>query len=369
MTPIVLYRATVTGLLVAYGIGSLLVLLWMAARLRQTPENLPLWALTGLFGCWALAFPLGLAADHNTVILGIPPSVSRLVQYGVLLLGVNLLISFFLFSALPTKQAWRRTWLFAIPLAVALTILTVTTFLMPDGVRTKDYTVTSIAAFWVTSDIYMAFGFAATGIWALRFARTAQRRLALGLRIASVGLCGIVIADCLFVPAIINRWSGGDAAPSLDGSAETTLGFYGAVFFLLPGIVLCLIGVTFPAALTQLAALRVWWHHLRSYRRLGPLWTHLNSRFPEDALHRVPGAGGVHRRYYRRVIECRDGLVRISPYLNGSGDLATSLVAALKADHDQSSQQAVPVAIPERDGLDADVEQLITLSEALRAAR
>ncbi|WP_132122867.1 MAB_1171c family putative transporter [Actinocrispum wychmicini] len=358
-----------TPLLVAYGIGSLLVLLWMAARLRQTPDNLPLWAMTGLVGCWALAFPLGLAADHNTVILGIPPAVSRLVQYGVLLLGVNCLISFFLFSALPAKQAWRRTWLFLVPLAVAVTILTVTTTLIPDGVRTKEYTVTSVAAFWITADVYMAFGFAATGIWALRFARTAHRRLALGLRIASVGLAGIVIADCFFVPAIVIRWNGGDAAPSLDGSAETTLGFYGAVLFLLPGIVLCLIGVTFPAAMTQLAAFRVWRHHLRSYQRLGPLWTHLNARFPEDALHRVPGVGGVHRRYYRRVIECRDGLVRISPYLDGDEELAVALKTALRTDHEQASQQAVPVAIPERDGLDADVEQLISLSEALRVAR
>jgi len=60
----VLYGATVTTVLVAYGIGSCLCLLGWPHGLRQTPENLPLWALTVMVGCWALAFPLGLAVDH-----------------------------------------------------------------------------------------------------------------------------------------------------------------------------------------------------------------------------------------------------------------------------------------------------------------
>jgi hypothetical protein len=84
----------------------------------------------------------------------------------------------------------------------------------------------------------------------------------------------------------------------------------------------------------------------------------------------VPGFGSVHRRYYRRVIECRDGLVRISPYLDTAGDdLARDLKAALRTTQEHGTRPAVGVAIPDRDGLDADVEQLVTLSEALRVAR
>lgn len=371
---------TVTALLVTYGFGSVLVLLWMSSRLARTPRNLPLWALTGLVACWALGFPLEVAADHETVVLGIPPSVSRLLQHGVLLVGVNCLISFFLFAAADRRVAWLRVRQFAIPLAIALTILTVAVVLTPAGVRTRDHTVTSIAAFWVTSDLYMAFGFAASAIWALRYARVAERRLARGLRITSAGLCGIVLANCVFVPAVIIRWAGGDAAPpelSTDGAAETTLGFYGAVFFLLPGIALCLAGVVYPAAVMRLAALRVWWHHLIAYRRLGPLWTELHAQFPEDALSRVPvtrwrdlSLRGVHRRYYRRVIECRDGLVRISPYLDTQGaDLAANLKEALRAHAcgERPAKQPVPVAIPDQTGLDADVAELVTLSHALRA--
>jgi hypothetical protein len=372
----------VTVLLVAYGFGSLAVLLWMATRLARRPRNLPLWALTGLIGCWAVAFPLGLIADREVTVFGAAPMVSRLLQHGVLLIGVNCLIAFFLFSALDAKVARKRVLWFGIPLVAALTILTVAVALTPEGVRTKDHTVTSVAAFWVTADLYMAFGFAATAVWALRYAREAERTLARGLRIASVGLFGIVLADCLFVPAIIIRWAGGDAAPpalSADGAAETTLGWYGAMFFLLPGIVLCLIGISYPAAMIRLGALRIWWRHLRAYHRLNPLWTELNSHFPEDRLSRVPvsrwrdavSLRGVHRRYYRRVIECRDGLVRISPYIGQQQgeDLAAKLREALRAhaSGQTANQAAVPLAVPERDGLDADVEQLVTLSYALRA--
>jgi hypothetical protein len=371
---------TVTALLVTYGLGSVLVLLLMSSRLARAPRNLPLWALTGLFACWSLAFPLGLAADHETTVLGIPPMVSRLIQNGVLLIGMNCLISFFLFSAVDQQRGWRWTRRFAIPLAVALTILALAVILTPAGTRTRDHTVTGVAAFGVTADLYMAFGCAASAVWALRYARVAERRLARGLRIASVGLFGIVLADCVFVPAIIMRWAGGDAAPAeltASGAAETTLGFYGAMFLLLPGIALCLIGVVYPAAVMRLAALRVWWHHLRAYHRLGPLWTELHAQFPEDALSRVPvtpwrdlSLRGVHRRYYRRVIECRDGLVRISPYLEpDSTDLAVNLREALQAhaSGDRPAKQPVPVAIPDQAGLDADVAELVTLSYALRA--
>src|SRR5205807_5920314 len=102
-----------------------------------------------------------------------------------------------------------------------------------------------------------------------------------------------------------------------------------------------------------------------------------------DQLSRVPSGRwrdalrlrGVHRRYYRRVIECRDGLVRVSPYLAGAGDLdqpghlASALRAALRARADGApvTGAALPVAAPDGEGLDADVRQLVALSKALRS--
>ena len=115
------------------------------------------------------------------------------------------------------------------------TILVVTTVLMPEGVYTKDYSVTAVTVFWVAADWYMAFGFAATALWAVRFARTAERRLKYGLRVASVGLCGIVVADCLFIAAVVLRWASHDPREPVIGGTVTTLGYWGATLFLLPG--------------------------------------------------------------------------------------------------------------------------------------
>ncbi|MEV8597810.1 DUF6545 domain-containing protein [Streptomyces sp. NPDC052012] len=115
----------------------------------------------------------------------------------------------------------------------------------------------------------------------------------------------------------------------------------------------------------------------------------MHQAFPEDSLRRThPGTWfdaisprAVHRRYYRRVIECRDGLVRISPFLvqhvpDGSQDgshavspetAARHLRAALNAyTLDQPAPaQALPIAVPDGGDLEADVRELVLLSDAL----
>ena len=156
-----------------------------------------------------------------------------------------------------------------------------------------------------------------------------------------------------------------------------------SIFLLLIGIVLFVVGMAYPTVKTRMAALRVWRRHRRAYRRLRPLWTVLNEQFPQDALSRVPASRvrdaltlrSVHRRYYRRVIECRDGLVRISPYLadldpaelSDPDRLATKLSGALRAhaNGETVAPQAIPLALPAEDSLEADVDRLIELSQAV----
>jgi hypothetical protein len=121
--------------------------------------------------------------------------------------------------------------------------------------------------------------------------------------------------------------------------------------------------------------------HRRAYRQLHPLWATLHHHFPEDALGRVPtnpwrdafALTEVHRRFYRRLVECRDGLVRISPYVAqirddnpdiGTQPLVTQLVAAfeLRASGTPVARPAVRVAMPDEYGLDADSAALVSLS-------
>jgi Family of unknown function (DUF6545) len=179
----------------------------------------------------------------------------------------------------------------------------------------------------------------------------------------------MVLAEAVFVLANAVRWAGGVMPHGV---------LMVAIAVILVGIVTFLVGFAYPAAVMRLAALRVWLQHRRAYRRLGPLWTLLHQRFPQDALARVPASRlgdalrlrGVHRRYYRRVIECRDGLVRISPYLGPAEQpLAERVRAGLRA-HAAGTPvpaRAVAVAIPAGEGLDADVRELVALADALRS--
>ena len=80
----------------------------------------------------------------------------------------------------------------------------------------------------------------------------------------------------------------------------------------------------------------------------------------------------MHRRYYRRLVECRDGLVRISPRL-GPDDgrtLGSRILAALDTPPAAAARDdAVPIAIPGAAGLDADARELAALARQVALAR
>jgi hypothetical protein len=89
----------------------------------------------------------------------------------------------------------------------------------------------------------------------------------------------------------------------------------------------------------------------------------------------------VHRRYHRRIVECRDGLVDISPYLLDEDDDSavlsidsTELAARLRrasariGDGVPAPRRAVPLAMALGSDRQSDVKQLIAVSDALREA-
>jgi hypothetical protein len=371
---------------IAHGVASFIALGWLAYRLTRARRDVRLWAVTLLVACWAIAYPFGLAAGREAVFLGVEPMTSRFIQHALVLVAAYALMCFFLFSALELDGARRRAAWQAVPLAAAVVILAVATLLIPADLRTAaamlpsgqgkgPVSVPSIGVFYVTANGYMLYAFVTAFSWNRRYARGAEPRLRRGLAMVSVGLAAIIVADALFITANIIRWAGGT-------TPRPILAF--SILLLLGGIVVFLIGVLYPAAAMRVAALRIWRQHLRTYHQLNPLWTTLHEEFPQDALSRVPispwrdalSLRGVHRRYYRRVIECRDGLVRISPYLaqvpgdDSVSGLAGRLRAALRAhtSGEPAPSRAVPVAMPAGDGLDADVERLVALSQALQKA-
>lgn len=379
---------TYTAFDVIHGIASFGALAWMLYLVARSPGDVRRWAVAGLLAGWSVAYPFGIAASTGAELLGVDAMTARYLQHALLLVAGYSLVCFFQFSALEARLARRRAAREAVGLAAALVVMTAADLAIPADLRVPAATVTStpgegpvgvdsIAAFYVAANLYLLYAFAAACVWTRRYARGAEPRLRRGLRVASVGLAAISLAGATFVVSNISRWAGTPAAPPI---------VITSIFLLLLGIVLFVAGMAYPTVVTRLAALRVWSRHRRAYRHLRPLWTVLNERFPQDALSRVPispwrdtlSLRSVHRRYYRRVIECRDGLVRISPYLASLGvdpaelavpeHLARQLTDALRAHAagQTVTPQAIPIAMPAEDSLDADVDRLVELSQAVQ---
>lgn len=361
-----------------YGVVSYLVLALMLYLLMRAPRNVPLRLVTAMMALRCLADVFMIAASGRG-IFGLERVEARLVHHLLLMLAGYSLLSFFLFSALDARAARRRALWQAVPLVVMALVMVIATASIPASMGNAAAALQTapptgpvgepgVALLYLTVNLYQLYAFGLTLIWTRRHARGAEPRLRHGLAIASVGLAGYVLAFVLFIIANLVRWAGGVMPHGL---------LVGGVAVALFGVPVFLAGMAYPAVVMRLGALRIWWQHRQTYHRLAPLWTVLHREFPQDAL-RLPTSSwrdalslrGVHRRYYRRVIECRDGLVRVSPYLGTTGTLADQLREGLRAHASGRgsavSSRATVVAIPAADGLDADVHELVQLSQALR---
>jgi deoxyinosine 3'endonuclease (endonuclease V) len=116
----------------------------------------------------------------------------------------------------------------------------------------------------------------------------------------------------------------------------------------------------------------------RQYRELEALWTELRQAQPELVL-----GDRIGNRLQRRIIECFDGLARMSPYIGvaaNRADISTCTEAelavylrqalALKAELDGRPEDMAPVELPVaalQDATGADVNLLVSLARAFRA--
>lgn len=358
-------------------------LAWKLYQVRQAPRDIPLRAVTlcVAFGAAAAVCEDALSkqALNNDVLdqRAAGPALLMLAHQASLLLLVYTLICFFLFSTLDSRGARIRAAWQAVPMVVALTIVTITALILRSTGSPADYPLPTVSIHFLAADTYMVYGLVLAFAWTRRYAKQAGQRLARGLVLTSIGLAALAAATALLSVVVVARWSG-HSAPEAITTVEQALLSSGAVIFL--------IGVCYPGAAMRLVALRIWWRHVRAYHRLRPLWGRLHTAFPDDALSRVSlplwrdiiSLHGVHRRYYRRVIECRDGLVRISPYIvtvreNGlaARPLADQLSVALElyATGEPVHAPAIALASPTSTSLDADVHELVVLSQALRTTQ
>lgn len=363
------------ALTVAQGVLLYIAMLWKLTQLAQAPWDVPLRWVTICLLCAGAAYPFGVAAGHVALTqLSAGPMLFMWAQEVFLLGLVYALVCVFLFSGLDSTRARAQALRQALPLIATLTALTLVALAAPSGVAPAEYPISVVSMFFLVADVYVVYGLVVVFRWTREYGRGAGQRLARGLMVTSLGLAAMAMATLLLIVAVITRWASGHVPVILTTAT---------ILLLLPGILLFIGGVSYPGIAMRLAALPIWFEHRTAYRRMAPLWTELHAAFPEDALVRVPLSPwrdaltlrAVHRRYYRRVIECRDGLVRLSPYLGhlrGTSAFDTSVVAdhlrqalRARAANEQAPSRAVPIAIPTSAGIDADVRELVALSRAL----
>jgi hypothetical protein len=362
----------ILSMIVLFGVA----LGWRIYQLQRAPRRLPLWAVTvtvaGIFG--SSLFQQKVVSDALDGVTF--PGAGRLLNNVLLTIALCSLLIFFLGSAQGPGKYRRAAWEL-VPLAAVITLMCVALAITPAEIRGDSLGpdvvhVPGAALFYLGAGLYLIYGLIACVVWIFRYLRTTDRQLRIGLRISGYGLVLAAAGAVLRALYIAIAWAGGPALPVL-----LTI----AVPLVILGIVGFLVGISYPAVHARFAALRRRRRHGRYYRELNPLWTLLATAYPNIVLRAAPAKPlrprNVHRRYYRRVIEIRDGLVQLSPYLGtdltsvaevDAASAAAELKSALdrQAAGEDTGRQA-HLVLPAANDIEADVRPLLALSRAIDA--
>ncbi|MFD6468970.1 MAB_1171c family putative transporter [Streptomyces goshikiensis] len=365
-------------------------LLWKLYQLKRSPRDASLRAVTLCLACAVLSYPVTMPGGSSGVDMVAGHGAAKLIQNILLLAAIFYLMCFYLHSAADAGDANRvrasrvRARNEGVLVSVVIIAITVAALSVPHEVfagsfSTADMTIPQIAFFYGAAGLYLTYALAMTARWTRRYARMSRRPHSTGLWMTAVGL-GLMAVACAIRAVIVTVRAAGVDIP------EPVMA---PVAFLLVGsILLFAAGISYSGARARISSLRIWLRHRRHHRRLAPLWELLTEAYPENVLRPASPAPldrwrarGVHRRYHRRIVECRDGLVDISPHLlepGEDGKLADVDAKELAARLQRASArigQGVPaprpaVALAMSLGSDrqSDVKQLIAVSDALRDA-
>ncbi|GAA3828287.1 MAB_1171c family putative transporter [Streptomyces phyllanthi] len=367
-----------TGLIL---LGLAAAVAWKLYQWSRAPHDAPLRSVTLCLLSATTSYPLAMPGGASGVDTVAGHGTAKLIQNVLLLLTVYFLMCFYLYSA-DGQAARRRARREAVVVALVAVAITVAALSVPHEVfagsfSTADMTISQIAFFYGGAGLYLMYALAVAGWWTGRYARMSRRPHATGLWMAAAGLGAMALACAVRAVFVAIRWGGGIVPQPVMASVA---------FLLVVSILLFVVGVTYPGARARITAVRLWLRRRRDYRRLTPLWQLLSEACPEIVLRPASQrlwdrwrARGVHRRYHRRIVECRDGLVDISPYLADAGedievlDLPPAVLAQrlrrnvhTVGKRALAPRSAVPLAVPKEADREADVRQLIAVSDALR---
>ncbi|MFD5751136.1 MAB_1171c family putative transporter [Streptomyces sp. NPDC127033] len=370
-------------MIILLGIGAL----WKGVDLIRIPRD---GILRILVACLLLLMTgeiLSLPEVNDAIDGATAVGVGKVAFNAIYMSGLSALILFFVSCARGADAAYLRRRRIDIGLLTAVVIILITAMVStPAAMRahslsTPHMAEPAVASFYLVGNAYFVYAYAASARWALSFTRKTSRHLRLGLRTMALGLLGLMIATVNRMILVVLRM----AEP---GSQEAFNAVNWSASNWSMGLVL--IGICYSAGVHLITRRQSAVHHRRMYHELTPLWTALTAAYPEIVLIRAPDGSRWHRfrqrgtheqRFYRRLIECRDGLMRLSPYLTkvapdadlarGPADqLARHISRALElgpaARHPDTERAAARIAAPAGNSLDADARELIAISQALR---
>jgi hypothetical protein len=363
----------VVKLINGLGVGFFTIALcWRIHTLARTRAGVQAVAITVAVAAMTmapllLATPIGTTLDNATVT-----GVSRVAGYAALALAVaGLAVAFFYGHTESARQ--RRAGIEAIPLVVAVVGLSFAMTETPRALRTASLdslTVREVglAVFFVIAGSYLMYGLGDCVLSLSRLLPFAEGHLALSLRGMGLGLglaaTGSAAQVCFIVVNLLHVASW---VPLLEVSR----------WLVLLGIFVFAVGLSYPGVRAAVVRVRHRRGHRRDYQRLEPLWMLLTDAVPEVVLPRV-ASGDPDLRFQRRVIEIRDVLVQLSPYLpedfgerdNPEAD-AESLRRAItaRAAADGAAAPTRMVLPPAGRSIDAEAAPLLTLADCMGPPR
>lgn len=348
---------------------------WKGTQLLRVPRDRGLQIVTICTFLVLAALTAQLAVTLPSLDEHFPRQTPVLVEFVLLTVFFAGLLG--LLHSTGTAPAARRGYVeIALALAVSagLTAIFVTTQPAIGNANYGDYTDAAapagVLAFHCLGNAYMTYATARGAYLASTRSSQVQRHTRYGLRAAAVGLAICCLGTHL--PRVLA--TGGRLV--LETNLVAGTGTWTSSF-LAVGVVVFFLGVGYPGARTGLAKARLWFEARRHHSELRPLWEALRQEFPNIAL--LPPESAMRERchvrhmrfrYYRRIIECRDGLVCLSPYMptlraTDSLEQQVTLVRAGLAAHVEHTEVDTPavVAAPASPGMDADARALLALSQ------
>lgn len=344
-------------------------LCWRLDQIRRRGGGLQAVAMTCSVTALTLAFVVANGPVSQTLDDWMFVGAARFCLYGLMALGVAALIIVFFYPG-STVTRERRAGVEAIPLVAALIGLRVSLEFIPTDMRTasmSQWTLTSwgYALFYLIACLYLAYGLLACLRSIGRYLVLAQGYLRTALIVLLVGLGFLALASVMQIFYVLGNATGLVNLPWML-TASRWLAVLGLVGFL--------IGISFPMA-------RAKWHGLSAARRrrraaaeLLPLWTLVTDAVPQVVLP-VTGRLTPTALLHRRVVEIRDAITQLGPFLPRAFDYASldvraamlRIAVAQRTAEGARSGSVRDVLPAMEDGLEADSAPLLELSAALVA--